>query len=167
MKLIDPYRHFGIVFLRAGMVFVLVAAGWLIYKRLPPASEPKEQEGGTASLQIVLRQPGEGSPENLNVSVDLYRVDIVAVQHEYFTERRPAKPFWDFFRERMKGRSHVTARLDKEGHGSVLLSPGTWWLHATLSGDEELEWRLPVSVNGSKQVVELNSQNVYTRSKTF
>jgi hypothetical protein len=70
-------------------------------------------------------------------------------------------------KERMKGRSPVNARLDKQGHGSVSLPPGNWWLHATISGDEQLEWRLPVTVVGSKQVIELTPQNAYTRSKTF
>jgi hypothetical protein len=49
----------------------------------------------------------------------------------------------------------------------VTLAPGSWWLHATLSGDEQLEWRLPVTVGGTKQVIELTPQNAYTRSKTF
>jgi hypothetical protein len=61
----------------------------------------------------------------------------------------------------------VSARLDKQGHGSVSLPPGNWWLHAMLSGDEQLEWRLPVTVVGTKQVIELTPQNAYTRSKTF
>jgi len=61
----------------------------------------------------------------------------------------------------------VNAHLDKQGRGSVSLPPGSWWLHATLSGDEQLEWRLPVTVTGTKQVIELTPQNAYTRSKTF
>lgn len=112
-----------------------------------------------------MRSPEDGGPSNLSVAVDLYPVDIVAVQHEYFAERRPGTPYWEFFKEKMKGR--VTAQLDKDGHGSVKLNPGSWWLHAKLTGDEELEWRLPVSVSGSKQLVELTSQNAYTRSKSF
>ena len=67
----------------------------------------------------------------------------------------------------MKGRAPINARLDKQGQGSVMLPPGSWWLHATLSGDEQLEWRLPVTVTGAKQVIELTPQNAYTRSKTF
>ena len=67
----------------------------------------------------------------------------------------------------MKGRAEVKAHLDKQGSGSVQLPPGSWWLHATLSGDEQLEWHLPVTVTGSKQVIELTPQNAYTRSKTF
>jgi hypothetical protein len=103
----------------------------------------------------------------LDVAVSLYPVDIIAVRHEFFTETRPGKRFEDFLKERMKGRAPVNARLDKQGYGSVLLAPGSWWLHATLSGDEQLEWRLPVTVTGTKQVIELTPQNAYTRSKTF
>ena len=33
--------------------------------------------------------------------------------------------------------------------------------------DEQLEWRLPVTVGGAKQTIELTPQNAYTRSKTF
>jgi hypothetical protein len=94
-------------------------------------------------------------------------VDIIAVRHEFFTEPRPGKPFDAFLKERMKGRTPINAHLDKEGQGSVTLAPGSWWLHATLSGDEQLEWRLPVTVTGTKQVIELTPQNAYTRSKTF
>jgi hypothetical protein len=89
------------------------------------------------------------------------------VQHEFFTEPRAGKRFDDFLKERMKGRSPISARLDKQGHGAVALAPGSWWLLATLAGDEQLEWRLPVKVTGTKQIVELTSQNAYTRSKSF
>ena len=34
-------------------------------------------------------------------------------------------------------------------------------------GEEVLEWRLPISVGGGKQIVELTSQNVYTRARSF
>lgn len=153
------------VLLRAALVSVLGLAGWQIYKKLPPLLDRSQQDATTTTVQIVMRNPNEGGPPNLSVAVDLYPVDIVAVQHEYFTERRPGTPYWEFFKEKMKGR--VTAQLDKDGRGSVKLTPGSWWLHAKLTGDEELEWRLPVSVSGAKQMVELTSQNAYTRSKSF
>jgi hypothetical protein len=118
-------------------------------------------------LQIILRQPATTVPEARDISVELYPVDIVAVRHEYFTERRAGKRFDDFLTERMNGRKPVTARLDREGQTSVVISPGNWWLHATLPGEENLEWRLPVVIAGSNQTVELTSQNVYTRTKSF
>lgn len=167
MKFRNLYRSLAILILRVGMIVILVMAGWLIYKRLPQGRDSVDPQSTTTNLQIVLHQSPDSSTSDLDVAVDLYPVDMVAVQHEYFTERRAGKRFEDFLKERMKGRTRVTARLDKLGHGTVVLAPGNWWLHAKLSGDEELEWRLPVRVTGAKQTVELTPQNAYTRSKTF
>ena len=88
-------------------------------------------------------------------------------RHEYFTERRAGKRFDDFLNERMKGRAPIATQLDAQGKTSVAVPAGTWWLHAVLPGDENLEWRLPVNVAGTKQTIELTPQNVYTRSKSF
>jgi len=153
--------------LQVGLIFVLVGAGWLIYRQLPAGSTDIRSNLGTTTLQIFIRQAPETVGPALDAAVRLYPVDIVAVRHEFFTEQRPGKRFEDFLKERMKGRSPIDARLDKQGQGSITLAPGSWWLHATLSGDEQLEWRLPVTVTGSKQVIELTPQNAYTRSKTF
>jgi len=153
--------------LQVGLIFVLVGAGWLIYRQLPAGSTDIRSNLGTTTLQIFIRQAPETVGPALDAAVRLYPVDIVAVRHEFFTESRPGKRFEDFLKERMKGRSPVKAKLDKQGQGAVLLAPGSWWLHATLSGDEQLEWRLPVTVGGTKQVIELTPQNAYTRSKTF
>lgn len=160
------YRAIAIRVLQVALVSTLVGAGWLIYKRLPTSPSSEEELRGVTSLQIVLHRPDDNAA-HLDVTVDLYPVDIVAVRHEFFTEPRVGKRFDDFLKERMKGRSPVTTHLDKQGRGLVSLPPGNWWLHAKLSGDEELEWRLPVSVVGSKQTLELTSQNAYTRSKSF
>jgi hypothetical protein len=156
-------------FLRAGLVAALFAAGWLIYSRLPHALTTGTSSTANAqtTLQIVLRRPADTTTEPLDISVELYPVDIVAVRHEYFTERRAGKRFDEFLNERMKGRTPVTARLDKQGQASVVISSGNWWLHALLSGDEDLEWRLPVNISGRNQTVELTPQNVYTRTKSF
>lgn len=159
-------RSLLILALRGALVIALVAAGWLVYRELPVTTSQTTLDRATTNLQIVLRQPESGGPA-LDVSVSLYPVDVVAVRHEFFTEPRAGKRFEDFLKERMKGRSPVSTRLDKQGQGSVVLAPGSWWLHATLSGDEQLEWRLPVTVTGARQIVELTPQNAYTRSKSF
>ena len=117
-------------------------------------------------MQIVLRGP-DLNKEALDITVEIYPIDIVAVRHEYFTERRAGKRFDDFLSERMKGRTPVTTRLDKQGQTAVGLYPGNWWLHALLAGEEELEWRLPITVTGNKQIIELTSENVYTRARSF
>lgn len=160
-------RGLIIVALQALLIFMLVGAGWLIYRRIPTSGAESDYNQQATDLQIFIRQTPESVGPSLDVAVSLYPVDIVAVRHEYFTEPPKGKRFEDFLKERMKGRSPVNARLDKQGRGSVSLPPGSWWLHATLSGDEQLEWRLPVTVTGTKQVIELTPQNAYTRSKTF
>lgn len=154
--------------LRTGLVAALVAVGWAIYSQLPhqPANDPQAANGETL-LQIVLRPSSSSGAAVLDIPVELYPVDIVSVRDEYFTERRAGKRFDDFLNERMKGRNPVTAKLDKQGQTSVVINPGDWWLHALLSGDEELEWRLPIKVSGRKQTVELSSQNIYTRTRSF
>ena len=161
-----PFRGLLILALQVALIVVLVSAGWLIYRRLPDNGADASSQG-TTTLQIFLRQASDNPGPPTDVTVSLYPVDIVAVRHEFFTEPRPGKPFDAFLKERMKGRTPINARLDKQGQGSVTLAPGSWWLHATLSGDEQLEWRLPVTVTGTKQVIELTPQNAYTRSKTF
>lgn len=164
-KFPGTFRDLLILGLRAVLILVLFGAGWLVYRELPAPSSDS-QTNQTTSVQIVLRQPVNGGP-GLDVPVSLYPVDVVAVRHEFFTEPRAGKRFEDFLKERMKGRSPVSTRLDKQGHGLVVLAPGSWWLHAMLSGDEQLEWRLPVTVVGARQIVELTPQNAYTRSKSF
>ena len=160
-------RALAIRALQLGLILMLVGAGWLIYRRLPATATEPTNDRRSTTLQIVIRQTPESVGNGLDVPVSLYPVDIVAVRHEFFTEPQKGKRFEDFVKERMRGRSPVNARLDKQGQGAVLLAPGSWWLRATLSGDEQLEWRLPVKVGGSKQTIELTPQNAYTRSKTF
>ena len=152
--------------LQAGLVVALISAGWVIYKQLPaPTSTTPQAVSGKTVVEIFLR-PSPGI-DALDIPIELYPVDIVAVRHEYFTERRAGKRFDDFLSDRMKGRSPVAARLDKQGHTSVVISPGNWWVHALSSGEEDLEWRLPISVAGRRQTVELTTQNVYTRTRSF
>ena len=167
LKSAPVIRGLTIRVLQVGLILMLVGAGWLIYRRLPATTTEPRSERGSTTLQIVIRQPPDSVGNELDVPVSLYPVDIVAVRHEFFTEPQKGKRFEDFLRERMRGRSPINARLDKQGQGAVMLAPGSWWLHATLSGDEQLEWRLPVKVGGSKQTIELTPQNAYTRSKTF
>lgn len=157
----------GILLLRTLLVAGLLSSSWLIYSKLPHRSTPDPRAASDeTALQIIVRPAGM-NVSSLEMAVELYPVDIVAVRHEYFTERRAGKPFDDFLKERMHGRRPLNARLDKDGQGLIVVSSGSWWLHAVLSGDEDLEWRLPLNVAGRNQVVELNSQNVYTRSKSF
>jgi hypothetical protein len=168
MKTSGFYYSLMTVLLRAALLVALVGGGWIIYSQLPQSSKEDEPAArGETMLQIVLRPSAGSQPEALDIPVELYPIDIVAARHEYFTERRAGKRFDDFLSERMKGRSPIAAKLDKDGQTFVSVHPGSWWLHALLSGDEELEWRLPITVAGRKQTVELTSQNVYTRTRSF
>lgn len=155
-------------FLRAALVVALFLSGWLVYRNLPRQNSTNpEATNAQTTLQIVLRPSAGSGADALDISVELYPVDLVAVRNEYFTERRAGKRFDDFLSERMKGRTPVAAKLDKQGLAFVVVTPGSWWLHAQLLGEENLEWRLPLNVDGSKQTVELTSQNVYTRTRSF
>ena len=155
------------LFLRFALVVALLASGWLIYSKLPHEDPPSlKANNAQTTLQIILRPPGSG-PTPLDISVELYPVDIVAARHEFFTERRAGKRFDDFLNERMKDRAPVSAKLDQRGQTSVAVSPGSWWLHAQLAGEENLEWRLHLDVAGPTQTVELTTQNIYTRTKSF
>lgn len=156
------------LFLRAALVVALLASGWIIYSKLPHENSSNlKVHTGETTLQIVLRPPVNSGADALDISVEFYPVDIVAARHEYFTERRAGKRFDDFLNERMKGRAPVAAKLDKQGQGVVALSGGSWWLHAQLAGEENLEWRLHLDVAGPRQTVELTPQNIYTRTRSF
>jgi hypothetical protein len=154
--------------LRTGLLVALLSAGWFVYVKLPhrQAANPRNSNGET-TLQIVLEQSPEMRGLPLNIPVEIYPVDIVAVRHEYFTERRAGKRFEEFLNERMNGRRPITTQLDKQGQASVVITGGTWWIHAMLAGQEDLEWRLPISVGEEKQTIQLTAQNVYARSRSF
>jgi len=154
--------------LRLALVGALFTAGWLVYRTLPvPTTTYNGQAAEFATLQVILRRDLKSTTTTLDVPVELYPVDIVAVRHEFFTERRAGERFDDFLKQRMRGRTPINARFDVEGKTSMRVPAGSWWIHVTLPGDEELEWRLPVSVGDNNQVIELTPQNAYTRTKTF
>jgi len=155
------------LFLRVALVVALFVSGWLIYSKLPHENSPNlKVNSGETILQIVLR-PAISGTDALDIAVEFYPFDIVAARHEYFTERRAGKGYYDFMNEQMKGRAKVSTRLDKQGQGVVALSGGSWWLHAQLDGEENLEWRLHLDVAGPRQTVELTPQNIYTRTRSF
>jgi hypothetical protein len=158
------YYRLATLVLRLALIAALFSAGWFIYTKLPHRELNSSPQGLLTNLQIVLQT---NDRTQLDIPVEIYPIDIVAVRHEYFAERRAGKRFEEFLQERMNGRAPVTARLDQQGQTTVAISPGNWWVHAQLSGNEDLEWRLPVTVGGNKQVVELTSQNAYTRAKSF
>jgi hypothetical protein len=160
-------QRLAIVLLRVALVAMLFGAGWFIYKKLPVTESEVVNDNSATSVQIILRNVPDVAAAGMDVPIEIYPVDIVAVRNEFFTEQRAGKRFEDFLNERMKGRSSINTKLDRQGQGIVLLSRGSWLLHATLSGDEEVEWRIPLTVTGEKQTIELTPQNAYTRSRSF
>jgi len=104
-----------------------------------------------------------------DVTIELYPMDFQAVQREFLERPRPNKGFDDFLARRMKEKTPVRTQVDRNGRASTQLNQGKWWIRATLklSENESMEWRLPISVTGSKQTVELTAQNIYERTKQF
>src|SRR5262249_58975062 len=95
-----------VLLLRVALVVLLFGVGWLVYRKLPPSSSASNAQGtGPTALQIVLRSDQRFSGAALDVPVELYPIDIVAVRHEFFAERRAGERFDDFVKQRMKGRS--------------------------------------------------------------
>ncbi|MFL6207733.1 MAG: hypothetical protein ACJ74W_02720 [Pyrinomonadaceae bacterium] len=158
------------VVLRVGLLVALVGAGWRIYRRLPVDLSDANGTGQArvTTLHLVLRRAAnDGTQGRADIDVRLFPVDVAAVQREFDSERRPGLRFSDFLVRRMLGRTPVAARLDENGQAVVMLTPGRWWVHATLAGPEEFTWRLPVNVVGREQTVELTPDNAYMRTKSF
>ncbi|MBD0325497.1 MAG: hypothetical protein ICV68_03655, partial [Pyrinomonadaceae bacterium] len=122
---------------------------------------------GQTALLIILQPAPEDEGAAMNIQVRLSPIDISAVQREYLSERRPGVRFDDFLERRMSGRSMVEATLDERGQATVLVTPGKWWVHASLSGAHNVEWRLPINVAGQKQTIELKPENAYAKMKSF
>jgi hypothetical protein len=170
LKTHDPKRILIVNALRVALVAALVFAGWALYRRLPRAADDEAgvaQGARTTLLRIVLRREEPDANVVTDVPVELYSIDVAAARREFEDERRYGQRFEDFVTRRMGARQPVSARLDREGQALVAVSPGRWWVHATLAGADELTWRLPVNVAGREQTVELTSSNAYTRTKSF
>src|SRR6185295_5116161 len=85
--------------LQVGLIALFAGSAWLIYSRLPHQPSTRLKSEAETALQIVLRPSANMNTEALDISIELYPVDIVSVQHEYFTERRAGKRFDDFLSE--------------------------------------------------------------------
>jgi hypothetical protein len=158
------------VSLRIALLLALGGAVWSIYQRLPDddRSATNGANGASATtLLIVLRTSTEDAGAALDIPVELYPVDVAAVRREYQSEMRAGMRFDDFLAQRMNGRAPVKAKLDQSGQTTVVVTPGKWWIHATLAGILNVEWRLPVNVTGRRQSVELTPENASERTKSF
>ena len=149
--------------LQLALVAGLAGAAWGVYRGLPREGTAAGGSGAT-TLRIVLRREGTVAAE---VPVQLYPIDVAAARREFEDERRYGQRFEDFVTRRMGARPPLSARLDADGQAFLTVPHGRWWGHATLPGESELTWRLPVNVSGREQTVELNGANAFTRTKTF
>jgi hypothetical protein len=155
--------------LRVALLVALVGAGWRVYHHLP-ADEANTDANATAHptiLRIIMQPAPDAKPNTAGLDVNLYSVDIAAVQREFISERRPGVRFTDFLAHRMQARPPLTAHFDANGQALVAVPAGRWWIHAHLAGTEEITWRLPVNVSGREQTVELTPDNAYMRTKSF
>ncbi|HKG14033.1 MAG TPA: hypothetical protein VKB12_11855 [Pyrinomonadaceae bacterium] len=164
----------GLVAALAGLALVasLVAAVWGVYTRLPHDGRAVVGAGARDSaatlLRVRLRRDEINFPvSDEKVSVQLYPINMAAARNEFDSEHRPGLRFEDFANRLMGERKPLEAELDARGEAALAVPPGRWWIHATLNGDRELTWRLPVNVSGREKSVELTPDNAYTRAKKF
>ena len=77
--------------LRAALLLGLFSAGWLVYQRLTHnVVSNVENANSKTTLQLVLHSSPEMGGVALDIPVELYPVDIVAVRHEYLLSAVPA-----------------------------------------------------------------------------
>jgi hypothetical protein len=159
----------AIALIRIALILALFGAGWSVYRRLPADEYASSgaQSSGTTTLFIQLLLSPEDASAGLSVPVELYPVDIAAVRREYASEPRPGVRFDDFLKRRMRGRTPLEAQLNQRGEATLNVAPGKWWIHAELAGQHNVEWRLPITVYGRRQTIQLTSENAYARTKTF
>jgi hypothetical protein len=163
-----------VALLRVALLAALIWIGWSVYHNLPGGGGGADSlerdttgQSGETSLLIVLRRSAVSDGAAVNIPVELYPIDVAAVQREFRFEPHPGVRFEDFLRQRMQGRMPVKAQLDERGQAVVRVTPGKWWVHAILSDLQHIEWRVPVNVSGRQQTVELTPGNVYARTKSF
>lgn len=160
------------IVLAVALVSGLFLAGWNIYRRLPAnasgavndaAADPRAE----TKLTIMLRSEIAGA--TLSSPIEIYPFDLMAAQREFQASPHLARQFDDFLLRRMHGITPVKAAVDSKGRALAPVSEGNWWLHATatMNTGETVEWRLPVSVAGPEQTVELSMENAYERTKKF
>jgi len=159
------------IILGALLLAALFAAGWNVYRRLPPDGSVARPEtyNTNANSELTVVFHGDSIAMSVKTQVELYPIDFVSMQRDFFSAVRPGKSFDDFLAQRMKGLAPVRAPLDDKGRAVAKLSEGNWWLRATtaLASGEQIEWRLPLKVSGRGQTIELTTENAYERTKKF
>jgi len=166
-------RNFAAIILRVALVAALAASVWFVYRRLPQdertlAGAAAEEASAPTVLHIRLRRAEVGFPVSAEkIPVQLYPINMTAARNEFDSERRPGQRFEEFATRLMGERQPLSAELDARGEAVVAVPPGKWWVHASVEGERELTWRLPVNVSGREKTIELTPENAYTRAKKF
>ncbi|HWW73813.1 MAG TPA: hypothetical protein VNZ44_00370 [Pyrinomonadaceae bacterium] len=157
------------IVLRVALVATLGAAVWGLYRRLPEGGRTQASAGRRATLlHLRVRTEEVGLPVSAKkIPVQLFPINMAAARSEFDSERRPGQRFEEFATRLMGGRQPLSVELDERGEGAVEVAPGKWWVHATVGGERELTWRLPVNVSGREKTVELTKENAYLRAKMF
>jgi len=156
------------IILAIALLGTLIGAGRRIYRTLPTAfGAPGEtlRSGAQQDLTIIFRaavSPGE-------TRVNLYPIDFSATEREYLMNARPGKTLEDFVARRLQNIEPVKVSIEANGHAVARVSEGNWWMHATsaLANGESMEWRVPLTISGNPQTIELSSDNAYERTKKF
>ncbi len=169
-------RKFAVSFLKVILALALVGglffAGWTVYRSLPnddSGALPVEATYGRANTPVSIVLGSGLSGASLSSPVELYPFDFTAAQREFQASPQLGKTFDDFLARRMRGVTPVPAPTDTHGRAVANLSAGNWWLRATasLGSGETIEWRLPFTVSGHEQTVELTMENAHEKTKKF
>jgi hypothetical protein len=167
----SPAYHIVLRLLRIGLVLSMFWVWWSVYIGLP------FQDGDTAfnsmrqapeTLLTISLQPSQvAEGQTLEIPVELYPLDLTAVEREFYSERRAGVRFDDFLLKKLNGRPALKAKFDRDGGASLMVPQGSWWLYTTLLGTVTTEWRVPLNVSGTRQQISLTTENQYMRWKAF
>lgn len=164
----SPLQNLVILFLRAAFLLTVAWLVWTVYQGVPETAPPRAARiRNTGTITLRLRLTSQEAGRKLDVPVRLFPLDLYSAQREFNSEPRPGLSFADFIQNRMDGRAPVEARFDSTGRVTVRVAPGEWWIYVTLPGETGLEWQEHVNIADDEQTVELNDNNIFTRTKSF
>src|SRR5260370_26316752 len=121
------------IFLGIALLAALFAAGWDVYRRLPPDGSVARPEtyNTNANSELTVIFHGDSVAMAVKTQVELYPIDFSSMQRDFSSAVRPGKTFDDFLAQRVKGLAPVRAPIDDKGRAVAKLSEGNWWLRAT------------------------------------
>ena len=147
----------------------LFLAGRRVYRNLPAddrAPISMTDATPTAGRRLVVLTTIASA--TLKSPVELYPFDLAAARRQFEASSNSSQTFDEFLVRRLRDVSPLQVQVNG-GFAVTSLPFGNWWLRATatLNTGEQLEWRLPVTMAGSDQTVELSFDKAYERTKTF